>query len=128
MKLRLFPCFNSILVRLKDPSTSSTNSTSLKFQFHTGSIKSAESRESARIHLRFQFHTGSIKRKSVSLILQQTVPSFNSILVRLKDWVEDRRTDDYGQFQFHTGSIKSGVCSVCNFQAFMEVSIPYWFD
>ena len=52
----------------------------------------------------FRFHTGSIKRV-LSKTMYIPIHSFDSILVRLKEWY-DKRFDKIGEL----------------------VSIPYWFD
>ena len=56
---------------------------------------------------RFQFHTGSIK-SPCSLLAHSTSQCFNSILVRLKDYLKlIHGCITHYLFQFHTGSIKS---------------------
>ena len=78
----------------------------LRFQFHTGSIKSARAPAIVSPIVTFQFHTGSIK--SVSHAWSRPPQnSFNSILVRLKVQSKGYTILGTTQFQFHTGSIKS---------------------
>ena len=78
------------------------------FQFHTGSIKSHSAANDCDSVGEFQFHTGSIK--SMSLGIPKPTHShacFNSILVRLKVQATVNDFLRFAKFQFHTGSIKS---------------------
>ena len=77
--------FNSILVRLKALTLSTTDTDIRAFQFHTGSIKST-----------FTYD------KAVGDFV-----GFNSILVRLKVAIPLTGIGKSLSFQFHTGSIKS---------------------
>ena len=54
--------FNSILVRLKVAVPVATTLEIVRFQFHTGSIKSEDIPKFSLADIEFQFHTGSIKR------------------------------------------------------------------
>ena len=77
------------------------------FQFHTGSIKSHSAANDCDSVGEFQFHTGSIK--SMSLGIPKPTHShacFNSILVRLKVQATVNDFLRFAKFQFHTGSIK----------------------
>ena len=76
----------------------------MKFQFHTGSIKSEQDFFLEESEGSFQFHTGSIKRRPWWQLLRQIA-----------------------LFQFHTGSIKS-LDIAARTQPDLHVSIPYWFD
>ena len=53
------------------------------FQFHSGSIKSGVDASVDEGEGKFQFHSGSIKSKSLRA-KPLPIPSFNSIVVRLK--------------------------------------------
>ena len=119
--------FNSILVRLKGTQPATTKSKShmfqfhtgsikriiypgitlnvMSFQFHTGSIKSPRTDFEKSLMSKFQFHTGSIKSYPSLVFISTKIPSFNSILVRLKEKVQ-----------------------ICFMHARFKVSIPYWFD
>ena len=55
-------CFNSKLVRLKDPSNADAVF-AFEFQFQTGSIKRAENNLGWGEHYKFQFQTGAIKSR-----------------------------------------------------------------
>ena len=75
-------CFNSTLVRLKAVSGSMPSSI-IRFQYHTGSIKSvAGCLQQRNAHL-FQYHTGSIKSGDMEKP-GKGCAGFNSTLVRLK--------------------------------------------
>ena len=82
---RFMQCFNSTMVRLKDPDAF-TKFDLATFQFHYGTIKSA------------RFPSNCI-----------TYRHFNSTMVRLKAaWVKERFLDS-SLFQFHYGTIKSTI-------------------
>ena len=57
----------------------------IKFQFHTGSIKSFITDALPLGSETFQFHTGSIKSEKTEFANGDAVIGFNSILVRLKE-------------------------------------------
>ena len=96
--------FNSIKVRLEQ-STVLSISLYQKFQFHKGTIRTAEIYEYERNITRFQFHKGTIRTllNNLMFIVQ---PNFNSIKVRLEPlfrvWRTWRRP-----FQFHKGTIRT---------------------
>ena len=102
--MQRIPCFNSILVRLKD--------------VHMAYLKKrAVSFNSILVRL---------KEKAIPIYLN-LLSSFNSILVRLKAHVGASLEIDSSTFQFHTGSIKRNLFgSLCISR--IRVSIPYWFD
>ena len=78
---------------------------SIKFRFHTGSIKSTIRRQIKGITEMFRFHTGSIKSGNP----HRNSPAdcgFDSILVRLKGH-NSKPYHKWKEFRFHTGSIKS---------------------
>ena len=101
------PRFDSILVRLKGTTRTTTLTPRPEFRFHTGSIKSNATQQAKFLAIEFRFHTGSIKREALRAARTLTFSSFDSILVRLK--VRNRALFMIGvsTFRFHTGSIKS---------------------
>ena len=76
------------------------------FQFQIGSIKRDAQADAVWGFTKFQFQIGSIK-SSLSHKLSSTECSFNSKLVRLKDWIRYPIHDYQSWFQFQIGSIKS---------------------
>ena len=120
----------------------------IMFQFHTGSIKSAQLSKyvpepfrrfnSILVRLKevggpmcssdwdtFQFHTGSIKSSRLA-DLEQMMHSFNSILVRLKGRIRMERC--MGNTCFNSILVRlKGVAGVI-ISMLTQVSIPYWFD
>ena len=98
-----------------------------KFQFQTGSIKSISRRDGVGYFLTvFQFQTGSIKRCELCLVFKHG-RSFNSKLVRLKEWGSVNYPTPIDVFQFQTGSIKR-ISVVSKVALPCVVSIPNWFD
>ena len=97
--------FNSIVVRLKVVRQSRKWDGSVRFQFHSGSIKSIARVVYGDDGVVFQFHSGSIKSKEAR-VKRITGASFNSIVVRLKADCHWPMLDRYPMFQFHSGSIK----------------------
>ena len=77
------PCFDSILVRLKENPSIQTGTTSHVFRFHTGSIK-----------------------RHADWVAELYQEGFDSILVRLKVPYVGISFTDSDMFRFHTGSIK----------------------
>ena len=95
-------CFNSTMVRLKDPDAF-TKFDLATFQFHYGTIKSKPSR--SRFIQGFYFNSTMVRLKvffSDSVVLPSA--NFNSTMVRLK---------------------VSGSRSRCSLTA---ISIPLWYD
>ena len=78
---RFMQCFNSIMVRLKDPDAFT------KFDLAT-----------------FQFHYGTIKSNRVEAVTDVEL-TFNSTMVRLKVF-EGKQRRRLQLFQFHYGTIK----------------------
>jgi len=100
-------------------------SSSTKFQFHNGPIKSAHGYEFKYQGGMFQFHNGPIKRLLNASEVNQ-LSRFNSTMVRLKALMIPIEQKYYA-FQFHNGPIKSlSVCLVLRFHHL--VSIPQWSD
>ena len=121
-----------------------------KFQFHTGSIKSANCTPNAlAITEMFQFHTGSIKSDGKEWHARVRMGSFNSILVRLKvsgtfhppfiilsfnSILVRLKVDGFfnviaKEISFNSILVRLKVvggfmCRCC----IVHVSIPYWFD
>ena len=96
--------FDSKLVRLKALILLFTAHAFAGFRFQTGSIK----RKLEAIYgegALFRFQTGSIKRLDKVYANTKGYESFDSKLVRLKEW---RKEKGYlsGRFRFQTGSIK----------------------
>ena len=77
------------------------------------------------LHQKFQFHTGSIKSAHESFPVHEEL-SFNSTLVRLKVAVL-KTAIGASLFQFHTGSIKR-FSYLLKKAGQIPVSIPHWFD
>ena len=75
--------FNSIVVRLKVLDEHLDEAGGYVFQFHSGSIKSIQSRGVCERGKLFQFHSGSIKSPNHSHN-PRGATRFNSIVVRLK--------------------------------------------
>ena len=76
-------CFNSILVRLKDPRRVKCRKHNPSFNSILVRLKETYATALRSVHITFQFHTGSIKRRC-TIPCRTLRTSFNSILVRLK--------------------------------------------
>ena len=77
------------------------------FLFHTGSIKrNLFEYCSFSVRFQFRFHTGSIKRSCYRGKCREVCHRFDSILVRLKELIDEQPETFYQQFLFHTGPIK----------------------
>src|SRR5579863_7966342 len=108
-------CFNSTLVRLKDPPGAGVtwtfkvrkkfqfHSGAIKgnigagacaglpmFQFHSGAIKGDALQQANLNNATFQFHSGAIKGRDLRSLIASLVEGFNSTLVRLKDGDRER--------------------------------------
>ena len=77
---------------------------STTFQFHIGSIKSAQIAQQMNCYVEFQFHIGSIKRSKFLRFITKKP-----------------------KFQFHIGSIKSDAKSLGTAGS-KFISIPHWFN
>ena len=102
--------FNSKLVRLKAVPHRVDVASPDKFQFHTGSIKSAIGRMLPS-PVKGGFNSILVRLKDQEVLrLHSAKQGFNSILVRLKAWLKSTDPIGAARFQFHTGSIKSENC------------------
>ena len=91
----------------------------MKFQFHTGSIKSWGWKRSRTVVNRFNSILVRLKA-TFPISYCPCTPSFNSILVRLKvKWVSPLQYPCH-VFQFHTGSIKSATDAPCSLKRQMR--------
>ena len=104
----MFPDFNSIKVRLKQPRLVELLLSGFPFQFHKGTIKTFGSGKDDRRLLQFQFHKGTIKT-FMRVNLDALKANFNSIKVRLKQMMRSPSPMP-STFQFHKGTIKTMVC------------------
>ncbi len=77
------------------------------FQFHSGTIKRNTHFCALDEYYRFQFHSGTIKSADGERDEIDRERSFNSILVRLKDFTIVAILLVLIRFQFHSGTIKS---------------------
>ena len=97
-------CFNSTMVRSAPGLNTTPPPQIMTFQFHDGSISTANPYPAGRAGLAFQFHDGSISTRRL----------WNCLLM-------------FFLFQFHDGSISTGqALSTWRFRK--RVSIPRWFD
>ena len=97
--------FNSIVVRLKESDPDTIECRIIKFQFHSGSIKSTGWCSSNPALPRFNSIVVRLKGQKAGSA-ENLSRRFNSIVVRLKgeeNWWRLSRTT---KFQFHSGSIK----------------------
>ncbi len=76
------------------------------FQFHYGTVKSADVRTARRTELPFQFHYGTVKRRRKSRCTSSMQMHFNSTTVRLKDGYTVTFPSVVNIFQFHYGTVK----------------------
>ena len=80
---------------------------------------------SDNISMRFRFHTGSIKSRGGGDPFSM-LRRFDSILVRLKDHASQSISSTSTAFRFHTGSIKSqnlGINSISNIISFDSILV-----
>ena len=99
------PRFNSIVVRLKGEDVGAEIIRISEFQFHSGSIKSAQGRVAQRPTVQFQFHSGSIKRL-MGFPDDHIVSEFQFHSGSIKRSIANVPTISQTKFQFHSGSIK----------------------
>ena len=98
--------FNSTLVRLKEKIAHKQVVSKLRFQFHTGSIKSGDRLgEDSDLNAAFQFHTGSIKSETTNAPPHRT-DRFQFHTGSIKRDRKRKENSTETEFQFHTGSIK----------------------
>ena len=119
--------FNSTMVRLKAALSSNLSSTKAKFQFHNGSIKSANACPLCAF-IMTGFNSTMVRLKVAKANSKQCLTQgFNSTMVRLKANMTLTGVITHCTFQFHNGSIKSRI--ICDLHSYyMQVSIPQWFD
>ena len=104
LKILLLNSLNSTMVRLKRRDFYLRRAQEFKSQFHYGSIKTADKKDTAHFAVSSQFHYGSIKTEMLEYMNNENIPS-----------------------QFHYGSIKTQNL-LLTFAKDQYVSIPLWFD
>ena len=135
------------MVQLKGLGVTSS-ATTLKFQFHYGTIKRETRAQFATTVQSFQFHYGTIKRALVRMFRRPRM-HFNSTMVQLKGAISCAILAWTSSFQFHYGTIKraswaSWISPVTYFNstmvqlkvnpnlnassAFSQISIPLWYN
>ena len=79
--------------------------TTFRFQFHKGTIRTAEYRDHTQVPFIFQFHKGTIRTSTNARTLIH-ISYFNSIKVRL-ELLRQEHACVYEVFQFHKGTIRT---------------------